>query len=241
MRLTTLTRDFFMPRFLERDEAEREPPCELYPWDGVRNVRPFSQLPGVGGRRGLLTCATSRCSGAAVPTAALDVVRVPHYRTRETVAEVSQANAGLVARDLRPASQAEMQAPLARHDRARTCSLLSARAARHLVEDTLPLGDEAQTPDDYVRQTSSTTGMPHVMVRRNLEKIRGVLANMGEVLAGLTRGLDLRVLDDGMNTAGPALSLRAARPHAGRRAAQQLARACMRCGCRRSRSRPRSC
>ena len=44
VRLTTLTRDFFMPRFLERDEAEREPPCDLYPWDGVRNVRPFSKL-----------------------------------------------------------------------------------------------------------------------------------------------------------------------------------------------------
>lgn len=44
VRLTTLTRDFFMPRFLERDEAEREPPCELYPWDGVRNVRPFAQV-----------------------------------------------------------------------------------------------------------------------------------------------------------------------------------------------------
>jgi hypothetical protein len=42
--LTTLTRDFFMPRFLERDEAEREPPTQLYPWDGVRNVRPFSRL-----------------------------------------------------------------------------------------------------------------------------------------------------------------------------------------------------
>lgn len=41
IRLTTLTREFFMPRFLERDEAEREPPCEQYPWDGVRNVRPF--------------------------------------------------------------------------------------------------------------------------------------------------------------------------------------------------------
>ena len=47
VRLTTLTKEFFMPRFLERDEAEREPPCELYPWDGVRNVRPFSKL-GVG-------------------------------------------------------------------------------------------------------------------------------------------------------------------------------------------------
>jgi hypothetical protein len=44
VRLTTLTKEFFMPRFLERDEAEREPPCEQYPWDGVRNVRPFSKL-----------------------------------------------------------------------------------------------------------------------------------------------------------------------------------------------------
>ncbi|HET7292484.1 MAG TPA: hypothetical protein VFM88_08670, partial [Vicinamibacteria bacterium] len=44
VRLTTLTREFFMPRFLERDEGEREPPCSLYPWDGVRNVRPFSAL-----------------------------------------------------------------------------------------------------------------------------------------------------------------------------------------------------
>ena len=44
VRLTTLTREFFMPRFLERDEAELEAPCELYPWDGVRNVRPFSRF-----------------------------------------------------------------------------------------------------------------------------------------------------------------------------------------------------
>jgi phenylacetate-coenzyme A ligase PaaK-like adenylate-forming protein len=44
VRLTTLTKEFFMPRFLERDEAEREPPCEKYSWDGVRNVRPFSRF-----------------------------------------------------------------------------------------------------------------------------------------------------------------------------------------------------
>jgi acyl-coenzyme A synthetase/AMP-(fatty) acid ligase len=42
VRLTTLTKEFFMPRFLERDECEREQPYEAYPWDGVRNVRPFS-------------------------------------------------------------------------------------------------------------------------------------------------------------------------------------------------------
>lgn len=39
--LTTLTREFFMPRFLERDEAIRREPCSLYPWDGVGEVRPF--------------------------------------------------------------------------------------------------------------------------------------------------------------------------------------------------------
>jgi phenylacetate-coenzyme A ligase PaaK-like adenylate-forming protein len=44
VRLTTLTREFFMPRFLERDEAEREPPYQSFAWDGVRNVRPFSRL-----------------------------------------------------------------------------------------------------------------------------------------------------------------------------------------------------
>jgi hypothetical protein len=39
--LTTLTKEFFMPRFLERDEGEREPPYENYPWDGISGVRPF--------------------------------------------------------------------------------------------------------------------------------------------------------------------------------------------------------
>ena len=41
-RLTTLTKEFFMPRFLERDEGVRHPPCEAYPWDGIGDVRPFS-------------------------------------------------------------------------------------------------------------------------------------------------------------------------------------------------------
>jgi phenylacetate-coenzyme A ligase PaaK-like adenylate-forming protein len=42
--LTTLTKEFFMPRFLERDEGEREPPYAKYPWDGVSGVRPFRGL-----------------------------------------------------------------------------------------------------------------------------------------------------------------------------------------------------
>jgi phenylacetate-coenzyme A ligase PaaK-like adenylate-forming protein len=41
VKLTTLTKEFFMPGFLERDEGEREKPCEKYPWDGVSGVRPY--------------------------------------------------------------------------------------------------------------------------------------------------------------------------------------------------------
>jgi len=44
VRLTTLTRDTFIPGFLERDEGEREQPCGEYPWDGVSGVRPFRKL-----------------------------------------------------------------------------------------------------------------------------------------------------------------------------------------------------
>src|SRR6266540_413081 len=42
--LTTLTREFFMPRFLERDEAIRRQPRAPYAWDGVAEVRPFGAL-----------------------------------------------------------------------------------------------------------------------------------------------------------------------------------------------------
>jgi phenylacetate-coenzyme A ligase PaaK-like adenylate-forming protein len=42
--LTTLTKEFFVPRFAERDEGEREPPSGKYPWDGVSGVRPFHEM-----------------------------------------------------------------------------------------------------------------------------------------------------------------------------------------------------
>jgi len=41
VKLTTLTKELFVPGFLERDEGEREKPSEKYPWDGVSGVRPY--------------------------------------------------------------------------------------------------------------------------------------------------------------------------------------------------------
>ena len=44
VKLYTLTDEFFVPGFMERDEGEREAPFEKYPWDGVSGVRPFHEL-----------------------------------------------------------------------------------------------------------------------------------------------------------------------------------------------------
>jgi phenylacetate-coenzyme A ligase PaaK-like adenylate-forming protein len=39
--LTTLTKELFIPRFMERDEGVREKPSAKYPWDGISGVKPF--------------------------------------------------------------------------------------------------------------------------------------------------------------------------------------------------------
>jgi acyl-CoA reductase-like NAD-dependent aldehyde dehydrogenase len=124
----------------------------------------------------------------------LDVVRVAHHRTREPFVEISQANAGLIRRDL--AGQERARAALAAFS-VRELIEMSVRAAEIFAHDELPVGDETQTPGRYVEQVSATTGLPFVMARRNMEKIRGALAQMESVLRGLTRNLDPDILDRG--------------------------------------------
>jgi acyl-CoA reductase-like NAD-dependent aldehyde dehydrogenase len=131
------------------------------------------------------------------PYKSLDIARVPHYRTRETFVEVSQANPGLIRRDL--LDQERGREALAAFTTEQLLAMCR-RAAEAFMNETLPLGDDEQSPDDYVRQLSATTGMPHVLVRRNMQKIHGALAEMGSVLAGLTRGLDSKILDAGFGT-----------------------------------------
>ena len=42
--LTTLTKEMFIPRFLERDQGIRAEPIEPYPWDGVRNLGMYAKF-----------------------------------------------------------------------------------------------------------------------------------------------------------------------------------------------------
>jgi acyl-CoA reductase-like NAD-dependent aldehyde dehydrogenase len=65
------------------------------------------------------------------------------------------------------------------------------------MEGTLPIGDEKQSFDDYIRQLSSTTGMPHTYCRTNAKKIHRTMDEIDVIIAGLTRGFDLSILDRG--------------------------------------------
>ncbi len=121
----------------------------------------------------------------------------PHFRTREPFVSMSQANLGLIRRDL--LLQGEKRARLQQIPYADLVAM-AGRAAEHFLNDTLPLDPESgtmQSPQDYIEQVSATTGAPFSNVKRNMMKVHGVLSKVEEVLAGLTRGLDLSVLDEG--------------------------------------------
>jgi hypothetical protein len=131
------------------------------------------------------------------PYRSVDRAIVPHFRTREPLVEMSLANVGLIRRDLR--RQSERREKLAAISVADLVRMAKAAAA-HFLNDTLPIDPSSgmtQTPQDYVEQVSATTGMPWSNVRRNMMKVHGVLDHVDEVLGGLTRGLDLSVLDAG--------------------------------------------
>lgn len=126
----------------------------------------------------------------------LDKVSVVDHRNGSPLATVSQVNAGIIRKDL--AKIAESRAALRRFTVAELIELCS-KAGEHFLNGTLPLGDKGhtQSPQEYVETLSATSGLPHVMVRRNMTKIHAALTNMRTVLNGLTRGLDLTVIDKG--------------------------------------------
>lgn len=131
---------------------------------------------------------------AGRPYRSLEAQTLKDARTGDPAVQVSQANRGLIARDL--ARLGEARAALEDLETGELLEIFRT-AARLLAEATLPVGDESQSPEDFVRQLSSTSGLPRTLCRLNLEKVVRVTAGMEEVLAGLTRGLDLSVLDAG--------------------------------------------
>jgi acyl-CoA reductase-like NAD-dependent aldehyde dehydrogenase len=107
---------------------------------------------------------------------------------------VSSVNAGIIRKDLQ-----KIGASRAALERLSVAELieLSAVAGDHFLNSTLPLGDRGhrQSPQQYIETLSGTSGLPWVMIRRNMEKIHYALCHMKEVLNGLSRGLDTGIID----------------------------------------------
>ena len=91
----------------------------------------------------------------------LDKAPVTSVRSHETIAEVSQVNAGIVRRDILFRIGKSQEAL-----RSFTCAELirmAKEAGRHFMESELDLDGAGlrQTPEQYQQQLSATSGLPN--------------------------------------------------------------------------------
>jgi acyl-CoA reductase-like NAD-dependent aldehyde dehydrogenase len=128
------------------------------------------------------------------PYSSMDVDEVVHFRTGEPIARVSRANGGLIQRDMRKASRArDVLRDIPMDD-------LIARVGKAgdlYMNAALTMGDGTQTPEEFVRAQSASTGLPERMCRANMKKNAFVLGEMRAILTSLTRALDFGVLSRG--------------------------------------------
>ena len=131
------------------------------------------------------------------PYASLDQVTVNDCRTGEPLAQLSQVNAGIIRKDLSRIGDARSALNQLSCDRLLD---ICHKAAGLFLNETLPLGDQGhtQTPLQYVETLSAKSGLPFIMVRRNMDKIASALLQMRTILNSLTRGLDLAIIDRGL-------------------------------------------
>jgi acyl-CoA reductase-like NAD-dependent aldehyde dehydrogenase len=133
------------------------------------------------------------------PYESLELDNVVHFVTGETLAQVSQANPGLFAKDIKHAARARA---VLREIPIRQLVEMMKKAADLYRDATLPMGDGHQSPDDFARQQSASTGLPEHMCQFNMSKNHFVLSNMDRILDCLTRGLPLEILTRGFGEEG---------------------------------------
>jgi acyl-CoA reductase-like NAD-dependent aldehyde dehydrogenase len=131
------------------------------------------------------------------PYESLERETLVHFLTGEPVAEVSQVGGAIVGRDLQKAQQA--RAALLAIDPEEIVERLQT-AGNLYAHGTLTVGDTKQSPDDFVKQQSATTGLPESLCRANMQKNMFVLSNMDRILDALSRGLPPEVLWKGFGT-----------------------------------------
>lgn len=134
----------------------------------------------------------------------LDTVELKNLRGGNSVALVSQANSGMLRRDL--AKIADARRALQECEAAQLLEM-SQRAGEIFLNESLPVGLDGEThsPQQYIENLSATTGLPHSLCRLNMGKVKQVFTQMPQIIGGLTRGLDLEILRRGLGEESGAL------------------------------------
>jgi acyl-CoA reductase-like NAD-dependent aldehyde dehydrogenase len=128
------------------------------------------------------------------PYTSLEQEQVVHFSTGVPLAKVSQANPGLLSRDIRHAARARevlTEIPIPE------LVGMAKKAGDLFSGGTLPIGDSEQSPEQFVKAQSASTGLPEHLCKANMKKNDFVLSNMDQILDALTRGLDLGILSRG--------------------------------------------
>src|SRR5262245_27726329 len=123
------------------------------------------------------------------PYESLEKDEVVHFSTGEPI-----ANGGLIQRDARKVARAREALRVIPIDQ---LIGIAGKAGELYASATLPMGSGTQTPDEFVRAQSASTGLPERMCRANMKKNMFVLSEMRRILESLTRGLALDVLSSG--------------------------------------------
>jgi acyl-CoA reductase-like NAD-dependent aldehyde dehydrogenase len=129
----------------------------------------------------------------------MDVDTVVHFSTGEPIAKVSRANGGLIQRDMRNAPRAR---DVLREIPIDELVTRVGAAGDLYMNATLPMGDGMQTPDEFARAQSASTGLPERLCRANMKKNQFVLGEMRSILSSLTRGLTFEILSKGYGEEG---------------------------------------
>ncbi len=130
------------------------------------------------------------------PYRSLETAAVTDARSGTPLASVSIANPGLVSRDL---LEANSRASAFRQMSIMEVLRCMESAAEVFLSESLPVNDaQEQSPEAYISALSASCGLPQSLCRANMEKLAHVLRTMPAILAGLSRNVDLEIIDRGI-------------------------------------------
>ena len=138
---------------------------------------------------------------AGVEYTSLDQAEITGIGSDEVLARISQSNAGMIKRDLR---RQNVAAKSLRELTSAQLLEICKKAGQLFLHGDLPLNSEGdtQSAEQYIAMLSRTSGLPHVLVRRNMQKIFTVFDGMEEILNGLMRGMSPSVVETGFGDHG---------------------------------------